>query len=102
MLLIVAGDVEIDPANRAAAIEAARVVMTATRQEEGCLEYTIAADVENPARFVIVEKWASPEALEAHFETPHMAEFQTAMGGFGVRRIDVSRYEVAKEGPVRG
>jgi len=102
MLLVVAGDVEIDPANRDAALEAARAVMAATRQEEGCLEYTIAADVDDPARFVIIERWASPEALEAHFETPHMAAFQSAMAGLGVRRIDVARYEVAREGPVRG
>ena len=102
MLLVVAGDVEIDPAHRDRAIEAARAVMAATRQEPGCLEYTIAADVDDPARFVIVEKWASAEALEAHFETPHMAEFQAAMAGLGVRRLDVKRYEVAREGAVRG
>ena len=102
MLLVVAGDVEIDPANRDAATLAARKVMAATREEPGCLEYTIAADVDDPARFVIVEKWASADALESHFETPHMAEFQAAMAGLGVRRLDVKRYEVAREGPVRG
>ncbi len=102
MLLVVAGDVEIDPSNRDAAIEAARKVMAATREEPGCLEYTISADVDDPGRFVILERWASPEALEAHFATPHMAEFQAAMGGLGVRRVDVKRYDVAQEGPVRG
>lgn len=102
MLLIVAGEVEIDPSNHDDAIEAARNVMAATREEEGCLEYTIAADLDDPARFVIVERWASPDALEAHFATPHMAEFQAAMGGLGVRRVDVKRYDVAREGPVRG
>ena len=102
MLLVVAGDVEIDPAKRDEAIAAARKVMAATREEEGCLEYTIAADLDDPARFVIVEQWASPAALEAHFATPHMAEFQAAMAGLGVRRVDVKRYDVAKEGPVRG
>ena len=102
MLLIVAGDVEIDPQHRDEAIKAARAVMAATRQEEGCIEYTIAADLDLPARFVIVEKWASPEALQAHFKTPHMARFQAAMGALGVRRLDVKRYEIEKEGPVSG
>lgn len=102
MLLIVAGDVEIDPAQREAAMDAARTVMAATRTEPGCLEYTIAADVDDAGRFVILEKWASAEALAAHFETPHMAAFQTAMAGLGVRRMDVARYEIASEGPVRG
>jgi quinol monooxygenase YgiN len=102
MLLVIAGDVEIDPAKREEGFAAARKVMAATRAEPGCLEYTIAADLDDPARFVIFEKWASPEALESHFETPHMAEFQAAMAGLGVRRLDVERYEVARQGPVRG
>ena len=102
MLLIVAGDIEIDPAHRDRATEAATRMMAATRQEEGCLEYTIAADIDDAGRFVILEKWASPAALEAHFATPHMAEFQGAMAGLGIRRLDVKRYEIAREGPVGG
>jgi len=102
VLLVVAGEVEIDPSHRDAAIAAARDMMAATRAEAGCMAYTISADVEDPARFYIFERWASPEALEAHFATPHMAAFQTAMAGLGVRRLDVRRYEVAREGPVRG
>jgi quinol monooxygenase YgiN len=101
-LLIVAGSVEIDPANRDAAIQATKAVMAATRAEPGCLEYTIAADLDDPGRFVILEKWVSADALEVHFTTPHMAAFQAAMGGMGVRKMEVLRYEIASEGPVRG
>lgn len=52
--------------------------------EAGCLEYgpTVDAAIEHPAQSkmgpdtaVIVEKWASLEALKAHMVAPHMAAY---------------------------
>jgi quinol monooxygenase YgiN len=100
-MLVVAGEVCIDPAKREAAIRAALEVMEATRREEGCLSYTFSADLADPGRFRVFEEWASPEALAAHFETPHMASFQQALAGLGVRDVRIQRYEVASVGPVR-
>lgn len=100
-MLVVAGHVTIDPAKREEAIEAARAVMAETRKEPGCRSYVLAADLEDPGRFVIFEEWESAEALRAHFGTPHMAAFQEAMGGFGVRDMQVQRYDVASAGPLR-
>lgn len=101
-MLVVAGHVRIDPANDAAAREAARAVMEATRAEPGCISYVFSADFDEPGLYRIFEEWESAEALEAHFETPHMATFQAAVGGMGVQEMDVKRYEVASVGPVRG
>jgi quinol monooxygenase YgiN len=100
-MLVVAGHVVLDPAKREEAIEAARTMMAETRKEPGCRSYVFTADLEDPARFLIFEEWESAEALEAHFATPHMARFQQAMGGLGVREMDVRRYEIASVGPVR-
>ena len=55
-----------------------------------------------PELFHLFEAWESPAALEAHFRTPHMAAFQSAVGGFGVKESKIQRYEVASVGPVRG
>ncbi|MDX1650526.1 MAG: putative quinol monooxygenase [Myxococcota bacterium] len=100
-MLVVAGHVVIDPAKREEAMEAARAVMAETRKEPGCRSYVFAADLEDPGRFLVFEEWESDEALRAHFGTPHMATFQKAMAGFGVREMQVQRYEVASVGPVR-
>jgi quinol monooxygenase YgiN len=63
---------------KAEAIDTVRAGMTkltqAARTEEGCLSYDLHVDASNPARFVTVEKWASQEALDAHFGSPAMAE----------------------------
>lgn len=50
-----------------------------TRAEPGCLDYRLMADREDERRFIFVEAWRDDEALEAHFETPHLQE---ALGKF--------------------
>ncbi len=101
-MLVVAGHIRLDPARRDEAIAAARPVVEATRQEPGCISYTITADLTDPGLFNIFEEWASGESLEAHFATPHMASFQAAMAGLGILEVAVQRYEIASVGPVRG
>lgn len=100
-MLVVAGEIEIDPEHREEAVDAAQAMMTATRREAGCLTYVLTADLGDPGRFRIFEEWESQEALDAHFETPHMKAFQSAMAKLGVRRLDVKRYEVASVTPLR-
>jgi quinol monooxygenase YgiN len=72
-MLVIAGTISIDPEKREAAIGAAVEMMEETRKEE---------------------------ALDAHFKAPHMARFQGAMGGFGVRGMKVQRYEIASVAPM--
>jgi quinol monooxygenase YgiN len=54
------------------------------REEEGCIQYLGAIDAEGfgrfqapvgPDTFMVLEKWASPEALKAHGAAPHMAAY---------------------------
>lgn len=100
-MIVIAGHVLLDPEKREPAIAAAREMMAETRKEKGCVSYTFSADLEDPGRFRIFEEWESDDALKAHFASPHMARFQQAVGGLGVREMAVQRYEVAKVGPLR-
>jgi quinol monooxygenase YgiN len=100
-MLVVAGEIEIDPAKREAAVAAARAVMDATRREAGCISYVFSADLAEPGRFRIFEEWQSQGALDAHFATPHMAAFQSALAGLGVRSMRIQKYEIASVGPLR-
>ena len=100
-MIVIAGHVVLDPKQREKAEAAAREMMSETRKEKGCLSYTFSADLEEAGRFRIFEEWESDEALRAHFTSPHMARFQQAVGGFGVREMKVQRYDVAKVGPLR-
>jgi quinol monooxygenase YgiN len=100
-MLVIAGHVRIDPARRDAGIAAAVEMMEATRREAGCISYAFSADLSEPGTFRIFEEWETPEALAAHFQAPHMATFQKAIGGLGVQEMKVQRYEVSSVGLLR-
>jgi quinol monooxygenase YgiN len=72
------------PGQRDNVLEAFRANVPAVRAEEGCIEYGAAVDTEGlgsfqtkfgPDTFVVVEKWASVDALKAHGAAPHMAAY---------------------------
>ncbi|RTZ17932.1 antibiotic biosynthesis monooxygenase [Vibrio aquaticus] len=52
-----------------------------TRQEDGCINYDLHQDNDNPAHFVFHENWASEAALEAHLATEHIANYVAAVDG---------------------
>ena len=72
---------------------------TASREEAGCVDYTFSTEVSDPNALRITEKWQSVEALQAHMTTPHMAEFQKAMGANPPASLDVKCYEVEEIQP---
>jgi len=45
----------------------------ATRAEPGCLEFTALRSTQHHDAFVLVERYASREAFEAHLASPHFA-----------------------------
>lgn len=99
-MLIVAGTILIDPAKREAGEIAFEKMRRATLQEAGCLEYQAYLDRADSGTFFMFEKWQDQAALDAHFASPHMAEFGTALGGLGVRGMEVRKYTVTDEGSV--
>ncbi len=69
------------PGKRTEFLETLKELTPKVRAEAGCLEYTPAVDhapymgFQSPIgddTVIVVEKWASPAALDAHIEAPHM------------------------------
>jgi quinol monooxygenase YgiN len=65
-MVIVMGTFELEPSERAAFLAGREDVMRTSRAEDGCLEYTFAADPLDPARVVLAERWESQAHLDAH------------------------------------
>ena len=72
------------PGQRDLILEAYRANRPAVLAEEGCIEYTATIDAAGmpasrgsfgPDTFVVVEKWASLEHLQAHAVAPHMTAY---------------------------
>ena len=79
--------------------EAFRVMDAESQKEPGCLKYTSSVDINDPTIVRIDEMWESMEALEPHFQTPHMAAFQNALSGLGTKSMEAKVYEISKELP---
>ncbi len=60
--------------------EALTTLVTATREEEGCLSYDMYESVSAPGTFVTIERWRGMDDLDAHMATPHIAAAIAATG----------------------
>jgi quinol monooxygenase YgiN len=72
------------PGRRAELLEAFQANVPNVHAEDGCLEYVATVDAEGAGAvqtrfgedtFVVVEKWASLDALQAHAAAPHMKAY---------------------------
>jgi len=59
-------------------------VVAATRGEPGCIKYAFAAETGDPGMFHVSEVWESQSALDAHFETAHMKQWQADRAGLSM------------------
>ena len=74
------------PGRREDILKLFRANMPAVHAEQGCIEYTPFVDAEGfsfqapigPDAFVVLETWASADALKAHVAAPHMAAYAKA------------------------
>lgn len=72
------------PGQRSTVLDLFRANVPNVLAEQGCIEYQATIDSQ-PAlgsqtpfgsdTFVVVEKWETIEALQAHFKAPHMAAY---------------------------
>ncbi len=65
----------------------------ATRAEPGCARYSYGVDLADPNLLHIVEEWSDEEAVNAHMNTPHMAELTNALGSARIEAISINAYE---------
>jgi quinol monooxygenase YgiN len=52
--------------------EALEAIVGPSRKEAGALQYDLHRDLQEPRRFVFVERWASQEALAEHAKSAHL------------------------------
>jgi quinol monooxygenase YgiN len=52
-----------------------------SRSHPGCRNIDLCGSVTRPGRYVIIQKWATPEAQRAHFDSPEMVEMAQSCAG---------------------
>jgi quinol monooxygenase YgiN len=76
------------PGQRDSILQHFRANVPAVQAEAGCIEYSAAFQTKfGPDAFVVVEKWASMDALKAHAAAPHMAAYSAKTKEFIASRV---------------
>ena len=68
----------------------------ASQAEKGCISYRFTQELSRPDRMIVVEQWASVDALKEHFAAPHMATFSAALGQHPALEVDAKMYDLGE------
>jgi quinol monooxygenase YgiN len=99
-MILVSGRFRLPVDRIAEARQAMTRVIAASLAEPGCRAYSYAEDVTAPGLFRVHEEWDSRSALEEHFATAHMQEWQRVRAGLGFHDRSVSAFEVSGAMPL--
>jgi quinol monooxygenase YgiN len=94
-MVIVAGHVVVEPGERTRYLAGCKDVVAQARRTPGCLEFSITADLLDPDRIVILERWESQDAVEA-FRGSGPSDDQAA----AITSASVTEYDVTGERPL--
>jgi quinol monooxygenase YgiN len=92
-MIIVMGHAKMAPGELDRLAGAMAKQVAATNAEDGCDHYSFARDVTDPDRLIVSERWRDQAAIDAHFKSPHMAEFNAALGSAKVLDLSIKAYE---------
>ena len=81
-------------------VASAKVLASTSRNEAGSIHYRFAVDIDDPTVVQQFESWESQEALDAHFQTAHFAEFYALMVEVVDGESEFIRYEVSAAEPL--
>jgi quinol monooxygenase YgiN len=96
-MVIVAGHITVEPQQREAYLAACVRVVEQARGAAGCLDFAITADLIDPGRINIFERWASHAAVET-FRGNGPSDEQ----GAAMLSVSVAEYDVADVRPLFG
>lgn len=94
-MIIVAGPIHLEPAERDGYLDGCREVIEAARAADGCLDFHLSADPVDPGRINVFERWESIAAVEA-FRGSGPSDEQTAT----ILGAAVVQYEIATATPL--
>lgn len=105
-MVILQGVFSVNPDDREQFLQASIEGMRSSRQEEGCLEYVMAADPIDPGRVVLSERWESMDHLQQHLQGQSAKRDESAQDANTNARptplsFEITVYEVASSRPLR-
>jgi quinol monooxygenase YgiN len=96
-VIVVTAHARVKPEARDEAIAAARKMRDASIAEPGCQEYGFWFAFDDENSLLVFERWDDQAALDAHFQTPHLAEFATGIPNWVDGQPEITRMVVDDE-----
>ena len=93
-MIIVHGTIPIKPDCREQALQLARTMADATREEFGCISYDFYVGLSDPNTLMLFQEWETMDALMDHFQTEHMETFLERLPEIVSGEITTRRYAV--------
>ena len=92
-MLIVAGTLYVDQARRDAYLASCEAAVRAARAAPGCVDFAVSADLVEPGRINVYERWESDEQLLAFRGSGPEAEQVTEILGAEVHKFRIAGVE---------
>ena len=96
-MVIVAGHVTVEPQQREAYLAGCVSIVRRSRSLAGCLDFAISADLIDPGRVNIYERWESQAAVESARSSAPSDDLGAAM-----LSVVVAEYDIADVRPLFG
>lgn len=97
-MIVVIGSFRIPPSMVDVVLAPMETMISASRAEQGCIEYAYGLDVLDKGLVRVGEKWRDRAALEAHFRTAHIAEWRAQVSALAVTERELTAYETTDDG----
>ncbi|MHC1746518.1 MAG: putative quinol monooxygenase [Negativicutes bacterium] len=95
-MVVVISKLTVKPEKKQELLAAAKELIAATREEAGCISYSLLDDPYKNDRCIFVEEWRDKEALEHHFTTSHIAKWRQESKELLAAKSDLSIYQADK------
>lgn len=95
-MIVINARIAADAATLAQLKQAIAVMEKASRSEPGCRDYTFSVELNDAGTLRITELWDDMASLQAHFATPHMAEFGKAMQAHPPKSVEAKCFEATE------
>jgi quinol monooxygenase YgiN len=82
-----------DASDAAALMGVLSKYVVVSRGHPGCRNIDLCGSVTTPNRFLIIQKWDSPEAQQTHFDSTEMVEMAEACNGLLSRPPTIDLFE---------
>lgn len=98
-MLLVVGTFRLAPEKLPRARPVMDRMVTASRAEQGCEEYSYAEDVLDPGLIHVKELWRDQVCLDRHLQAPHLQEWRAAWPDLGIGERNLRLYVVGEPKP---